>query len=258
MELRDQVIVLTGAAHGIGRAMAIRFARERPRALVLVDRDAEALAATARACGGEAVTADVTDAAAVADLASGAARKHGAIDLFCSNAGILVEGGVEVASAEWDRIWEVNVKSHLYAAQAVLPAMLERGRGYLLQTVSAAGLLTSIGAAPYSVSKHAALGLAEWIAVTYGGRGIGVSCLCPAFVRTAMVEGVGGAMGEWVRESAIPAEAVAEAVVAGLADERFLILPHADVAEHFRRKASDYDRWIRGMRRLAERVNVSK
>ncbi|MEZ5354553.1 MAG: SDR family oxidoreductase [Bryobacteraceae bacterium] len=254
MQLRDQVIVITGSARGIGRAMALRFSREQPRALILVDRLADELSQAAVECGGEAVTADAASQGDVQSLVAGVLERHGQIDLFCSNAGILVEGGVETPAAEWDRAWEVNVKAHVYAAQTVLPHMLERGRGYLLQTVSAAGLLTSIGAAPYAVSKHAALGFAEWIAVTYGGRGIGVSCLCPAFVRTAMVDSVIGPMGAWMQETAIGAEEVAEAAVRGLGAERFLILPHPDVAEHFQRKASDYDRWLRGMRRLQDRV----
>lgn len=247
IDLKDKVVVITGAAKGIGRAMAERFARESPAAVVLVDRRFDGESAP------RGIVADVSMEADVRRVVDSVLEKHGRIDLFCSNAGILVEGGIERPDGDWDRIWAVNVKSHLYAARAVLPSMLARGEGYLLQTVSAAGLLTSIGAAPYAVSKHAALGLAEWLAVTYGDRGIRVSCLCPAFVRTDMVYSVESPMRSWMLETSIPPEQVAETVVAGLREERFLILPHPAVAEFFRRKASDYDRWLAGMRRLQSR-----
>jgi len=174
------------------------------------------------------------------------------IDLFCSNAGIATGGGVEVPDAQWQRTWDVNVMAHIYAARAVLPQMLERGDGYLLQTASAAGLLTNLGAAPYSVTKHAVVALAEWLAVTYGEHGIRVSCLCPQYVDTAMLDVFADQprMAEYVKAGAISVDEVATAVVAGLADERFLILPHPEVGEFFRRKADDYDRWLDGMRRL--------
>jgi NAD(P)-dependent dehydrogenase (short-subunit alcohol dehydrogenase family) len=238
MELTGKVIVITGAARGIGQAMAVRFAKEQPEAVISADIE------------GECSRCDVGVESEVHRLVEDVLQRHGRIDLFCSNAGILVEGGIETDESEWDRIWAINVKSHLYAARAVLPGMLARGHGYLLQTISAAGLLTSIRAAPYAVSKHAALALAEWLAVTYGDRGIGVSCLCPAFVKTAMIESATGKMGDWMRETAIDPSVVAEAAVEGLREERFLILPHPEVAEFFGRKASDYDRWLRGMRRL--------
>jgi NAD(P)-dependent dehydrogenase (short-subunit alcohol dehydrogenase family) len=181
---------------------------------------------------------------------------YGPIDLFCSNAGISIGGGVEAPDASWQRIWQVNVLAHIYAARAVLPGMLARGQGYLLQTVSAAGLLTQLGSAPYSVTKHAALGLAEWLAITYADKGIKVSCLCPQGVRTDMVAQAPGGIGTLLRESLIAPEAVAEAVVAGLADERFLILPHPEVAKFFQNKANDYERWLRGMRRLQEKFHI--
>ncbi|MEZ5402133.1 MAG: SDR family oxidoreductase [Bryobacteraceae bacterium] len=255
MQLRDQVVVLTGAARGIGRAMARRFALEQPRALILADiRIAEAIEAAAET-GGEPYEINIADEAEVRDLVAHVTARHGHIDLFCSNAGVLVQGGLEVPEYGWDYCLDHNFRAHLYAAQAVIPAMLNRGRGYLLQTVSAAGLLTSIGAAPYAVSKHAALALAEWIAVTHGAHGIGVSCLCPAFVHTAMVDDIEGPLGGWMKETAISPEEVAEAAVQGLAEERFLILTHPDIATHFQRKAGDYDRWIRGMQRLRTRVS---
>jgi NAD(P)-dependent dehydrogenase (short-subunit alcohol dehydrogenase family) len=180
-------------------------------------------------------------------------ENYGRIDLFCSNAGIALDGGEEVSDAGWDRIWHVNFMAHVYAARAVLPAMLERRDGYLLQTASAAGLLTQIGSAPYSVTKHAAVSFAEWLSVTYGDRGIKVSCLCPQGVRTSMLEQA--ERGAFLRDGSVSPEEVAEVVVQGLEAERFLILPHPEVAEYFHRKASDYDRWIRGMRRLQRQVD---
>lgn len=251
MIVRDAIVVVTGAASGIGRALAERFAREGARAVVLADRD-PLVGDVAAAVGGLAVEGDVGIEADVKRLVDTALQRHGAIDLFCSNAGIGGGGGggLETSDADWQRIWQVNVMAHMYAARAVLPAMLVRGRGYLLQTASAAGLLTQVGSAPYAVTKHAAVALAEWLAVTYGDRGIKVSCLCPQGVRTPMLDAAPGAIRELLGEQALTPEAVADAVIAGLADERFLILPHPEVGEYVRRKAADPDRWLRGMRRL--------
>jgi NAD(P)-dependent dehydrogenase (short-subunit alcohol dehydrogenase family) len=250
MIISDSVTVVTGGASGIGRALVERFAREGARAVVVVDRDARAHEVAA-AVGGLGLVADVGNEPEVVGVVQSALERYGRIDVFCSNAGIGGGGGsLETSDADWDRIWHVNVMAHVYAARAVLPSMLANGRGYLLQTASAAGLLTQVGSAPYSVTKHAAVALAEWIAITYGDRGITVSCLCPQGVRTPMLEAAPGAIRELLGDSAISTEMVADAVVAGLADERFLILPHPDVAEYVRRKASDYDRWLRGMRRL--------
>jgi NAD(P)-dependent dehydrogenase (short-subunit alcohol dehydrogenase family) len=181
-------------------------------------------------------------------------REFGRIDVFCSNAGIMVEGGEEVPDEDWRRILGVNVMAHVYAARAVLPQMLERGEGYLLQTISAAGLLSQIGSAPYSVTKHAALAFAEWLSITYGDRGIRVSAVCPQGVQTAMLRGSTGGPAQFLAGGAISPEQVAEAAVQGIEREQFLILPHPEVAEYFRRKASDYDRWLRGMRRLQANV----
>ena len=249
MQLRGKTVAVTGSGNGIGAALCRRFAAEGARRIVSIDIDAAAAEKVAMEVGGVAMRVDVADEAQVRDVVA----KAGDIDLFCSNAGISVTGGVEVSDADWERIWSINVKAHLYAARAVLPGMLARGGGYLLQTVSAAGLLTQIGSAPYSVTKHAALALAEWLAITYGDRGIKVSCLCPQGVRTDMLLRADGP-GNFLLEGSLSPEAVADAVVEGLADERFLILPHPEVAEYFRRKASDYDRWLRGMRRLQASV----
>ena len=254
MVVSDAVVVVTGGGSGIGRALCRRFAADGARAVVVVDREATAHS-VAEEIGGLALFADVGVEADVAHVVQSVLDQFGAIDLFCSNAGIGGgAGGIDVADADWQRTWQVNVMAHIYAARAVLPGMLERGGGYLLQTASAAGLLTQIGSAPYAVTKHAAVAFAEWLAVTYGDRGIKVSCLCPQGVRTPMLEQASESIRGLLDDSAIEAEAVADAVIEGLADERFLILPHKEVAEYVRRKAGDYDRWLRGMRRLAEKV----
>ena len=252
MEIRDKVVVVTGGANGIGRALCRRFAAEGARGVVVADLDGESATGVAEEIGGLAVTTDVSREADIVELVARATERYGPIDLFCSNAGIGVDGGLDVSDSDWQRIWQINHMAHVYAAKAVLPEMLDRGQGYLLQTVSAAGLLSQIGSAPYSVTKHAALAFAEWLAITYGDAGIRVSCLCPQGVRTNMLESARG--GAFLREGALDPEQVADCVTKGLADERFLILPHPEVAEYFRRKATDYDRWIRGMRRLQEKV----
>jgi NAD(P)-dependent dehydrogenase (short-subunit alcohol dehydrogenase family) len=255
MRVVDNVVVVTGGGSGIGRALCRRFAREGARAVVVVDAQPTAQA-TAAEIGGLAFVADVGVPDDVVRVVRQTLDTYDRIDLFCSNAGIGGgEAGLDLPDTEWQRFWQVNVMAHIYAARAVLPPMLARGSGYLLQTASAAGLLTQIGSAPYSVTKHAAVALAEWLAITYGDRGIKVSCLCPQGVRTPMLEGASAAARELLGEGALEPEAVADAVIAGLADERFLILPHAEVSEYFYRKASDYDRWLRGMRRLQHRMS---
>jgi len=251
MHLRDSVAVVTGAAEGIGRALCRRFAAEGARGVVVADRDADGAARVAGEIGGLAVTTDVGREAEVVRLVAMATEAYGGVDLFCSNAGIAgPPGGLEVSDEAWMRVWGVNVMAHVYAARAVMPGMLARGGGYLLQTASAAGLLSQMAAAPYSVTKHAAVAFAEWLAITYGDAGIKVSCLCPLGVRTNMLIRDGGSQTSFLLKDAIEPEAVAEAVVAGLSAEHFLILPHPEVGEYFRRKADDYDRWLRGMRRL--------
>jgi NAD(P)-dependent dehydrogenase (short-subunit alcohol dehydrogenase family) len=248
----DKVVIVTGGGNGIGRALCRRFAAEGAKAVVVADLDASAAQRVAEDIGGVAIAADVSREADVARLAVQVVEQHGAIDLFCSNAGIAVDGDETTPTAEWQRCWDVNVMAHVYAARAVLPGMLARGQGYLLQTVSAAGLLTHPHAVTYAVTKHASLAFAEWLSITYGDRGITVSALCPQGVRTDMLQRAASSGRTFLMDSALEPEQVADAVVKGIDDERFLILPHPEVAEYFRRKADDYDRWLRGMRRLRQ------
>jgi NAD(P)-dependent dehydrogenase (short-subunit alcohol dehydrogenase family) len=250
MLIADKVIVVTGGANGIGAALCRRFAAEGAKAVIVADIDGEAAQRLAAEIGGIGVPADVTQESDLQCLAREAVSRYGAIDLFCSNAGIAVDGGEETSDTDWQHCWNVNVMAHVLAARAVLPGMLARGAGYLLQTVSAAGLLTHIHSASYAVTKHASLAFAEWLAIAYGDRGIGVSVLCPQGVRTDMLRRAASGGRTFLLDSALEPEQVADVVVKGLADERFLILPHPEVADYFRRKAADYDRWLRGMRKL--------
>lgn len=249
MELTNAHVVVTGAAGGIGAALARRFATEGTRAVVAADvvEPTEPL--------GDGVVwtrCDVTDPDAIAALIDESETANGPIDLFCSNAGIIGGFGLDAPDEVWRRTIDVNVMAHVWAAQTLVPRMIARGGGYLLNTASAAGLLTQIGSATYSVSKHAAVAFAEWVSITYGAQGIKVSVLCPQAVRTNMTAGTteGGVAGV---DGMMEADEVAAIAAAGLRDERFLILPHPEVADYFKRKADDYDRWLRGMRRLQER-----
>jgi NAD(P)-dependent dehydrogenase (short-subunit alcohol dehydrogenase family) len=246
----DKIVVVTGGGNGIGRALCRRFTADRAKTVVVADVDAEAAQRVANEIGGVAIAADVAREADVTRLVGQVTARHGPIDLFCSNAGIAIDGDENTPAADWQRCWDVNVMAHVYAARAVLPGMLARGQGYLLQTVSAAGLLTHPRSATYAVTKHAALAFAEWLAIAYGDRGIKVSALCPQGVRTGMLQRASADGPTFLTGSALEPEQVADDVAMGLADERFLILPHPEVAEYVRRKAADHDRWLRGMRRL--------
>jgi NAD(P)-dependent dehydrogenase (short-subunit alcohol dehydrogenase family) len=254
VELRDRHVVITGGGSGIGRALARRIAAEGARAVVVADLDLQAAEAVAGEIGGAAVEADVGREDQVRALVARARELNGAIDLFCSNAGVPGPGGGPEAPDEaWQRTWEVNVMAHVWAARAVLPEMIARGEGYLLSTASAAGLLTQVGALAYSVTKHAAVAVAEWLAITYADAGIKVSCLCPQGVRTPMLEHaledpVGAA--PLLAEGLLEPEDVAEAVIAAIREERFLILPHDAVARYMALKAAQPERWLEGMRRL--------
>jgi len=251
MKLKDRIIVITGAASGIGRAMAIRFAAEGARRVVCADVNLAGAEQTAALCGGVAFRADVSKEEYIRILIEAVEAQHGPIDLFCSNAGIGIPGGEETPNDGWQRIWDINVMAHVWAARHLVPRMKARGGGYLVNTASAAGLLSQIGSAPYAVTKHAAVGLAEWLALTHGDDGIRVSVLCPQAVRTAMT--AGNEEGVASIDGMIEPEEVAEICVQAIAEERFLILPHPQVRDYMRVKAEDYGRWIGGMRKLARR-----
>ena len=255
MQIANRVVVVTGGAHGIGRALCERAAKEGAKGVCVADLDEAAGSSVAAAIGGMFVRCDVSDERQVEQLVERAQGRFGPIDLFCSNAGIGVpdaSGLVSGASnAQWQKIWEVNVMAHVYATRALLPAMIARGEGYFLITASAAGLLSQIGSAAYSVTKHAAVGFAESLAITHGEQGIGVSVLCPQGVWTNMTRGQGDT--PQAGDGMLQPEDVAQCVVEGLADQRFLILPHPQVATYMQRKTSDYDRWIRGMQRFRQK-----
>jgi NAD(P)-dependent dehydrogenase (short-subunit alcohol dehydrogenase family) len=256
MDLRDKHVVVTGGAGGIGRALVRRFVAEDTRGVVIADRQLEGASALAAELGETtlAVQFDAGREQSVKELIATATEAYGPIDIFISNAGIGgAGGGPEAADEAWDEAWRVNVMAHVWASRALLPQMRERGEGYLINTASAAGLLTQVSSLIYSVTKHAAVSLAEWLAIEYADDGVRVSCICPQGVRTPMLE---EGMQEAAAAAALTAggliepEDVADAVVAGIEAERFLILPHENVAEFMARKGSDPERWIRGMRRL--------
>ena len=250
MQIQGKVVIVTGGANGIGRALCHRFAKEGAQVVIVADIDLQRTTRVADEISGLATKCDVSKEAEIQAMVAMATEKFGRVDIFCSNAGIGAAGGPEAPDSEWERSWEINVMAHIYAARAVLPQMLDRKEGYLLQTVSAAGLLTQIGSAPYSVTKHAALGFAEWLSVTYGDQGIRVSALCPQGVKTDMLLKAQFAGGAFLLEGALEPDQVADDVVKAMAEEKFLILPHPEAAKYFQNKANDYERWIRGMRKL--------
>jgi NAD(P)-dependent dehydrogenase (short-subunit alcohol dehydrogenase family) len=263
VDIDDRVIIVTGGASGIGRELCRAFGARGARGVTVADIDGAGADGVAAELDGAsralAVQVDVADEDQVIAMVRKTEEAFGPVDLFCANAGIIVGGGVEAPDADWERMWSVNVLSHVYAARSVLPAMIERGQGYLLHTASAAGLLTQLGSAPYSVTKHAVVALAEWLSITHAADGITVSCLCPQGVWTNMT----GAPTEDAdpllsatagRNGMLMPEAVAAAVLEGLADERFLILPHPEVAEFEQRRAGDRERWLRAMRRIQAEI----
>ncbi len=251
MQLDDKVAVITGGSGGIGRAMAKAFLAKGARTVVLADLDLDAVTAAAAEIGCEARVCNVTDEAQVAELVESTLAAHGPIDLFCSNAGAGGEGVLTDASNEvWQNQWELHVMSHLYAARAVLPSMIANGGGYLMNTASAAGLLAAIGSGPYTVTKAAAVKLAEFLAITHGDEGIHVSVLCPQGVNTAMAP---RSLGDGQTDGIIEPDELAAVVVEAIEAERFHVLPHPEVGEYIKRKADDPDRWLRGMRRLRSR-----
>ena len=264
MDLRDKVAVVTGGASGIGRAMARRFAEEGARGVVVADLDGPGAEVVAAEIGDRArgIRADVARQDDVDAVLATAREAFGPVDLFCANAGVGVGTDLDTPDDVWGLAFDVNVRAHVMAARRLVPEWVERGEGYFLATASAAGLLTQIGSAPYAVTKHATVAFAEWLSVTYGDRGVRVSCLCPMGVNTAMLQAGMALEGEEGMSSRVVAatgdvlepEEVAGTVVEALAAERFLVLPHPQVLEFLRRKASDYDRWLAGMRRLQAAV----
>lgn len=257
MRVSGKVVVVTGGGSGIGAGLAGRFAQEGAAAVVVADIDLEAATRIADGIDGQALMVDVADEDSNRRLIEDVEANFGPIDLFCANAGIAQEGDEQSPDDEWDRMWGINFKSHVFAARHLIPLWLGRRGGYFLVTASAAGLLSNIGAAQYTVTKHAAVAFAEWIAITYGDRGIKVSCLCPQGVRTPMLERT-GKLGELLGGTALSTEEVAAAVVDGLDAERFLILPHPEVADFLLRKATDRDGWIAAMQRLQAKLGLSK
>lgn len=248
-------VVVTGAGHGIGRAIAERMAAQGAR-VVVNDLDAEAAEEVARAVGGGvAVPGDAATEEGVAHLVSTAREHLGRIDIFFANAGIDVGRGLDAPAEDWARAIEVNVMGHVRAAQQLVPAWLETGGGRFVVTASAAGLLTMLGSAPYSVTKHAAVGFAEWLSATYGHRGIVVQAICPQGVKTRMLEEAGPLQEVLSRDTALEPEQVADTVWHALQDDRFLILPHEEVAEYYKLRATDTDRWLAGMRKLQSKLD---
>lgn len=258
MNPTNKNIVVTGGAHGIGAGLCRRFAQEKAANVVVLDIDQEAAENVANEIGGLAYKVDVSDGASFGKTLEQIQNKIGPIDLFCSNAGVGYADGEHVAAADdsvWEKSWQINVMAHVYASRVLVPQMLERGEGYFLITASAAGLLSQIGSATYSVTKHAAVGFAESLAIAHGDKGIGVSLLCPQGVDTRMMAAVAGG-GPQGADGVISIEECADATMKGLANNDFLILPHAQVATYMKHKVSDYERWLRGMQKLRDKFSI--
>lgn len=256
MEIKDKVCVVTGAASGIGKALCLAFADAGAKEVICVDLNGEGAAETAEAVGGAAYTVDVSKEAEITQMIDSVEQDIGPIDLFWSNAGIAVGGGMDTPNDQWQRVWEINVMSHVWAARHLVPLMAARGGGYLLNTASAAGLLNQIGSASYGVTKHAAVGLAEWIALTHGDEGIKVSVLCPQAVRTEMTRGHEDHVA--AINGMMEPEPVAQICLEAIREETFLILPHEEVRGYMKNKTDDYDRWIGGMRKLNRQFGDKK
>jgi NAD(P)-dependent dehydrogenase (short-subunit alcohol dehydrogenase family) len=247
VELKGKVAVVTGAASGIGRAAALRFASEGAAGVVLADMNEEGLAPVAKETHGLALRCDVSREDDIKRVVREAESRFGRVDVYFSNAGIVQRGGLEAPDADWERNWKIHVMAHVYGARAVVEKMVARGGGYFLVTASAAGLLNIVESATYGVTKHGAVAFAEWLAIAYGRRGLRVSCLCPQAVITGMYKGDGGSAGV---DGALTAVQVADEIVKVMAAERFLVLPHPTVLNYMRNKTADYDRWIGGMQKL--------
>jgi len=248
MEIKGKVAVVTGGGSGIGAGAAKRFVEEGARGVVVADLNFENAERVAKEIGAVAIKCDVSREADIQQLVAQAKDRFGQVDIYFSNAGILGKmGGIELEDALWQKMWEVHGMAHVWAARAVVPGMIERGEGYFLVTASAAGLLNIVESAPYGVTKHAAVAIAEWLRIAYGRRGLRVSCLCPQSVATAMTSGGTGSAG---LDGVLTTEQVAEDIVQVMRDEKFLVLPHPEVAKYFQAKGQDYDRWLGGMQKL--------
>ncbi len=247
MDINGKTVVVTGAAGGIGKGLAERFAQDGAT-VVCSDIDLAAAQTVASGIGGHAYPCDVSSEAQIKVLIDHVESEIAPIDLFCANAGILTLGGPDIPDDDWNRIWTINVMSHVWMARHLVPRMIERGNGYVLITASAAGLLNQPGAAPYGVTKHAAVGFAEWLSLTYGHKGLGVSVLCPQAVRSEMTRGHEASVA--AIDGMLEPEDVANACVEAIRAEQFLVLPHPQVLDYIRLKSADYDRWLGGMRKL--------
>jgi NAD(P)-dependent dehydrogenase (short-subunit alcohol dehydrogenase family) len=248
MDIRGKRVVITGGASGIGRAMALRFAAEGAAHVCVADLQADAVRDVAKEVDGTGIACDVSSEADVQNLVAQARKAMGQVDVFCSNAGIAVLGDENESDAMWQKNWDIHVMGHVYAARALVPEMTARGEGYLVNTASAAGLLSHVNSATYTVTKHAAVAFAEWLSINYGKQGVRVSVLCPQAVRTAMTVGREGGVASV--DGMMEPEVLAECVVQTMAKESFLILPHPEVLDYMQRKVGDYDRWLGGMQRL--------
>jgi len=247
VDIRGKVAVVTGAASGIGRATARRFAVGGAAGVVVADLNLEGAQAVAKEIGGHAVRCDVSREEEIQALVAAAESRYGRVDVYFSNAGIVVRGGIETPDEIWEKNWKIHCMAHVWASRAVVEKMAARGEGYFLVTASAAGLLNIVESASYGVTKHGAVAFAEWLAIAYGRKGVHVSCLCPQAVITGMYTGNGGSAGV---DGALTAEQVAEEIVKVMAAETFLVLPHATVLDYMRAKSTNYDRWLGGMQKL--------
>ncbi len=247
MKVKDKVAVVTGGSNGIGAALCRRLAQEKAGAVIVADIDYQGAQALAEEIGGLAVQCDVAKEEEISKLVRKTEEQCGPVDVFFSNAGIMIQGLLEVSNADWQRIWDINVMSHIYGARAVIPGMLKRGSGGFIITASAAGLLNQIDSTPYTTTKHAAVGVADNLAINYGDRGIQVSVICPMAVRSLMTRNGGGIAA---LDGMLEAEQVAEDVMVALEEGRYMIMPHARVKDYLQGKAADYDRWVKGMQRL--------
>jgi NAD(P)-dependent dehydrogenase (short-subunit alcohol dehydrogenase family) len=247
VDLKGKVCVVTGAASGIGRAAALRFAAEGAAGVVVADLNADALQSVADEAKGLAIRCDVSSEESIRALVRAAEERYGRIDVYFSNAGIIARGGLETPDQEWERNWKIHCMAHVWAARAVVERMVARGGGYFLITASAAGLLNIVESASYGVTKHGAVAFAEWLSIAYGRKGLRVSCLCPQAVITGMYKGGGGSAGV---DGALSVEQVCDEIVKVMHEEKFLILPHPQVLEYMRAKTTNYERWLGGMQKI--------